>query len=244
MSADYRTERVLAERGGVRVTIVRDRRGRRFVLKHLCSASDAAAQRIRAEAGLLSTAQGSGVIGLHAATRDGIVLEYAEGGSLADRLHTPLPVHEAVRIASRLSDVLRRLHARGTVHRDVKPSNILFTASGDLRLADFGVAARIGSRGTLGDGWEELRVGTPPYAVEHPSTDPATDRYALGVVLYEMLTARLPWEPSADEDDDAFTTRIRYEPPTAPSAHGVTLPPALEAAVMQAIEEPFSASPV
>lgn len=228
---------VLAERGGIRVSRVS---GRPCVLKQLVDRDEAAAERLRAEADLLAAARGCGVIELLATTDDPpeLVLEYAPGGTLANRLRHALPPAEAVRIIAELADVLSRLHARGIVHRDVKPSNVLFTARGELRLADFGVAARIGSRGTLGDGWEELRVGTVPYAApEQPasSAHPSADVYALGVVLYELLTGRLPWEPRADEDDEAFARRIRVEAPVAPTARGARIPLALEVLVMEAL---------
>lgn len=237
--------RILADRGATRVVMLRDRAGHPLVLKHLATNDDSAAAHLRAEAELLKAAGDSGVIGLRGTVAEppGIVLEYASGGSLADRLRISgaLPPAEAVRIVSQLADALAHLHARGIVHRDVKPSNVLFTARGELRLADFGVAARIGSRGTLGDEWEELRVGTPPYAAPEQWAAPATsahptaDVYALGVVLYELLTARLPWEPLSDEDDQAFASHIRHEAPLAPSARGVRIPPALEALVLDAL---------
>lgn len=237
--------RVLADRGATRVVMLRDRAGHPLVLKHLAAGEDCAAARLRAEAELLKAAGDHGVIGLRGTVTEppGIVLEYAAGGSLADRLRVrgALPPAEAVRIVSQLASTLAHLHARGIVHRDVKPSNVLFTARGELRLADFGVAARIGSLGTLGDGWEELRAGTPPYAAPEQWTAPATsahpaaDVYGLGVVLYEMLTARLPWEPLADEDDEAFASRILHEAPVAPSARGVRVPADLEALVLEAL---------
>ena len=235
--------RVLADRGATRVVMLRDRAGHPLVLKHLASDEDSAAARLHAEAELLKAARGGGVIGLRGtfANPPGIVLEYAAGGSLADRLRISgaLPAAEAVRIISRLADTLSRLHARGIVHRDVKPSNVLFTARGELRLADFGVAARIGSRGALGHEWDELRVGTAPYAAPEQwsatSAHPAADVYALGVVLYELLTARHPWEPLPHEDDESFTSRIRHEPPIAPSTRGVRLPAALEALILEAM---------
>jgi serine/threonine-protein kinase len=237
--------RVLADRGATRVVMLRDRAGHPLVLKHLATHEDSTAARLRAEAELLKVAGESGVIGLRGTIAEppGIVLEYASAGSLADRLRISgaLPLAEAVRIISQLADTLSRLHARGIVHRDVKPSNVLFTARGELRLADFGVAARIGSRGTLGEEWEELRVGTPPYAAPEQWSAPATsahstaDVYALGVVLYELLTTRLPWEPLAEEDDETFASRIRHEAPVAPAARGVRLSPALEALVLDAL---------
>jgi serine/threonine-protein kinase len=242
-------ERVIAERGTTVVALVRDGAGYPFVHKRLAAAGPGA-ERLHAEADLLAQARGDGVVALHGVTRDppGIVLEYAAGGSLADLLRArgALPVHEAVLIAARLADALAHLHGRGIVHRDVKPSNILFTAKGELRLADFGVAARIGSRGTLGDGWRETRVGTLPYAAPEQwiapgsSTQPAADVFALGVVLFELLTGRLPWEPRADEDNEALARRIRSEAPVARSA---VVPWALEALVMQALRPEPEARP-
>ncbi|HEY0155221.1 MAG TPA: serine/threonine-protein kinase [Longimicrobium sp.] len=235
--------RVLADRGATRVVMLRDRAGHPLVLKHLAAADDCAAARLRAEAELLKAGAASGVISLRGTIVEppGIVLEYASGGSLADRLRVSgaLTPAEAVRIVTQLADALAHLHARGIVHRDVKPSNVLFTARGELRLADFGVAARVGSRGTLGEDWEELRVGTPPYAAPEQWTasaaHPAADVYALGVVLYALLTARLPWEPLPSEDDEAFASRIRHEAPLAPSARRVRIPPALELLVLDAL---------
>ncbi len=239
------TWRVLADRGATRVVMLRDRAGHPLVLKHVAAHDDSAAARVRAEAALLKSGCNSGVIGLRGTIAEppGIVLDYASGGTLADRLRISgaLPPAEAVHVISQLADVLSHLHARGIVHRDLKPSNVLFTARGELRLADFGVAARVGSRGTLGDDWEELRAGSPPYAAPEQWTAPATsahpaaDVYALGVVLYELLTARLPWEPLADEDDETFASRIRHELPLAPSAHGVRVRPALEALLLEAL---------
>lgn len=243
-----RVERVLAERGASVVALVRDGAGYPFVLKR--PAAPAGAERLRAEAELLALGRGAGVVALHGVTADppGLVLEYAAGGSLAELLRArgPLAVHEAVRIAARLADALAHLHARGIVHRDVKPDNVLFTAQGELRLADFGVAARIGSRGTLGDGWAELRVGTLPYAAPEQwnapesSTRPAADVFALGVVLYELLTGRLPWEPRAGDDDEALARRIRSE---APVAFGAAVPWPLRALVLQALRPQPEARP-
>ncbi|HEY3485884.1 MAG TPA: serine/threonine-protein kinase, partial [Ilumatobacteraceae bacterium] len=126
-----------------------------------------------------------------------LVLEYVDGQSLAHRLASggPLPVHEAVHVAAQVLAALDAAHAVGIVHRDVKPANILVRPDGVAKLADFGIAQRfddlsdvLTAAGTV--------VGTPRYlAPEQARGDavtPATDLYAVGIVMYEMLAGQLP----------------------------------------------------
>ncbi len=128
-----------------------------------------------------------------------IVMELVDGPSLAHHLARtgPPPIDETVRLAVQVLSVLAAAHAAGIVHRDVKPANILIAADGETKLADFGIAKRfddldasVTSVGTV--------IGTPRYlapeqALGLPVT-PATDVYAMGIVLFEMLTGRLPFE--------------------------------------------------
>ncbi|HSL73790.1 MAG TPA: protein kinase [Ilumatobacteraceae bacterium] len=132
-----------------------------------------------------------------------IVMELVKGESLAELLarRGPLPIAEVVSIAGPLTSVLSAAHAAGIVHRDVKPANVLLADGGEgeghgvVKLADFGIAKRFddleGSVTATG-----MVVGTPRYlapeqAVGSP-VSPATDVYALGTVLFEMLTGRPP----------------------------------------------------
>ena len=127
-----------------------------------------------------------------------LVMRYMEGGSLRERLrHAPLSLTEVATILNRIAPGLDTTHAHNIIHRDLKPSNILFDASGQAYLADFGLAKFAeGTYTTLTR--NEGMVGTPAYmspeqirGQEH--LDGRTDIYALGVILFEMLTGRLPF---------------------------------------------------
>ncbi|MEV4516862.1 protein kinase [Dactylosporangium sp. NPDC049525] len=118
-----------------------------------------------------------------------VVMQLLDGVSLAGRLaEGPLPVPDAVAVAATVADVLHAAHRRGVVHRDVTPENVMLTTDG-VKLLDFGIAADVGQRDTL-------TFGTPPYvAPERLVGAPAsgsTDVYALGVLLFEMLTGAPP----------------------------------------------------
>ncbi|GGQ04544.1 serine/threonine-protein kinase [Streptosporangium pseudovulgare] len=122
-----------------------------------------------------------------------VVMRLLEGRPLADRIaEGPLPWREAAAIAARLAAVLATAHARGIVHRDVTAENVLLTADG-AKLLDFGIAAFIGE----GDDDHASDYGTPPYVAPERLTgttaDPAGDVYALGVLLFEMLTGGPPY---------------------------------------------------
>jgi len=128
-----------------------------------------------------------------------IVMEFVDGPSLADHLarNGPLPVDEMVRISRQVLSALAAAHSAGIVHRDVKPANILIGADGDTKLADFGIAKRFDDLGAAVTS-TGMVIGTPRYlapeqALGHVAT-PATDVYAMGVVMFEMLIGQLPFE--------------------------------------------------
>ncbi len=126
-----------------------------------------------------------------------IVMELVDGPTLAQHLaaHGPLAVADAIRIATQVLAALAPAHAGGIVHRDVKPGNILLAPGGDAKLTDFGIAKRfdelesVTRTGTM--------IGTPRYLAPEQATgaplSPATDVYAVGVLLFEMLTGRTPF---------------------------------------------------
>jgi len=150
-----------------------------------------------------------------------LVMELVEGDTLAHRLAHggPLSVAESVRIASKILGVLAAAHSAGIVHRDVKPANILLGGAGMVKLADFGIAKRF-------DDIEEsvtstgFVVGTPRYLAPEQamgeSVTPATDVYAVGVLLYEMLAGRPPFV-----GDSAVAIAVAQQASVAPDIRTV-----------------------
>lgn len=151
--------------------------------------------RLQNEARVLSHLAGvPGVIRL-LEVREGpltLVLEFADGGSLEDRLRGVLRPRNRRRIAIELLTVVAACHARGVMHRDIKPSNLLFIGA-SLRLADFGIAAWGNPRRALPEGWEEDEVGTPPWSAPElrrhatAAVSPAVDVYGVAMTLTALL---------------------------------------------------------
>jgi eukaryotic-like serine/threonine-protein kinase len=156
-----------------------------------------------------------------------VVMQLLDGASLAGRLaEGPLPISDAVAVAATVADVLHAAHRRGVVHRDVTPENVMLTTDG-VKLLDFGIAADVGQRDTL-------TFGTPPYvAPERLVGAPAsgsTDVYALGVLLFEMLTGEPPVPAGTwDELERAVAADHR------PTLNVPGLPPAVAAACLRCL---------
>ncbi|MEV4250309.1 protein kinase [Streptosporangium canum] len=148
-----------------------------------------------------------------------VVMRLLEGRPLSDRIaRGPLPWAEAALIAARLANVLAAAHGRGIVHRDVTAENVLLTADG-AKLLDFGIAAFIGEE----EGEDRASdYGTPPYVAPERLTgmtaDPASDVYALGVLLFEMLTGGTPYPERTWEEIENVR---RVGPPPAVCAPGL-----------------------
>ena len=180
--------------------------GQRYALKQLLL-TDAPELRARfaREAQLLARLEHPGLIRVHSAELEGptphFVLEFFSGGSLMERLRRegPLPLPEALRITREVGAALSYLHQEGVLHRDLKPQNVLFGGEGEVRLADFGLARAQGSL-TLTQAGELL--GTPAFmppeqAVDGHSADARSDVYALGALLYTMLSGAPPFQAAS-----------------------------------------------
>jgi eukaryotic-like serine/threonine-protein kinase len=139
-------------------------------------------------------------------TEDGtyyITMEYLPGGTLKDRITDTgaLRPQEAAEVALQVAEALRAAHTRGVVHRDIKPRNILVADSSHVKVADFGIAraADATTISTTGDILGSARYMSPEQAAGE-QVGPASDLYSLGVVLYEMLTGRVPFEVATPAD--------------------------------------------
>ncbi|HJQ29320.1 MAG TPA: Stk1 family PASTA domain-containing Ser/Thr kinase, partial [Rubrobacter sp.] len=126
-----------------------------------------------------------------------IAMEYLPGGTLKDRIlkRGALPAHTAAAVALQMAEALRAAHERDVIHRDIKPHNILITASGDVKVTDFGIARAASSSAMTRTGHilGTAHYISPEQAMGEP-VGPSSDLYSLGVVLYEMLTGELPFD--------------------------------------------------
>jgi serine/threonine protein kinase len=166
-----------------------------------------------------------------------IVMEYVPGGATLRQYGgqgARVPVDEAVRMVSQCALALDYAHRRGVTHRDIKPANILLTPDGDVKLADFGIAVRASTTATMTLG----AFGSPRYvSPEQARGESATNRsdlYSLGVVLYELLAGRPPFQSS---NLPGLLDMVLRQEPAAVESIRPDIPPALAAAVRRALEK-------
>jgi len=165
-----------------------------------------------------------------------LAMEFVEGRSLASVLREgALPVDRALDIARQVCAGLAALHARGIVHRDLKPENVHLTTSGQVKILDFGIAFLPSARRITWAGLSAV-LGTPDYMapeqIRGRRGDARSDVYAVGTLLYEMLTGKLPFEAS----NPAAVMRAKIKSrPTPPSRYVPELEAALDAIILKAI---------
>ncbi len=182
-------------------------------------AGDAASiERFRDELKLARTISHRNVCRMHDLGREQdtyyITMEYVSGEDLKSLIHRigALPLPKAVAIARQICDGLEEAHRAGVIHRDLKPQNIMIDREGNARIMDFGLARA--TKGKRGSGAKTM-IGTPAYMSPEQSegkeAGPPADIYSLGIVLFEMLTGRLPFE-----GDTAVAMAIRHKTEPVP----------------------------
>ena len=172
-------------------------------------------------------------------SRPYLVLEYIDGITLREVEHQSgkLPAPRAVDIATQLAAAMAHAHANGISHRDLKPENVLVTPEGRVVVTDFGIALMAGAR-RLTWRWLTSTMGTPDYMapeqVEGKRGDARTDVYALGIMLFEMLAGRVPWE-----GDNPLAVMAQHVNAPLPSLHEIEkhIPAPLEAIVTKCLRK-------
>jgi serine/threonine-protein kinase len=198
-------------------------------------------ERFHREAVTLAKLNHPAIAQLYTFLREGddffMVMEYVPGRTLETVIHEDgrMPWQRAASIAASVADAIAFAHGLDILHRDLKPANIMLTPDGRVKVMDFGIAQVLGGRKMTREG---KVVGTVEYLaperIRGNPPDQRSDIYSLGLVLYEMLTGRLPFECASEYE--MIMAQLNRRPP-APAELGVELPPAFVEAVMTAVEK-------
>jgi eukaryotic-like serine/threonine-protein kinase len=240
----YRILRRLGSGGMADVYCAEDQQlGRKVALKLLYRrfAEDVQfVERFRREASSAAGLQHPGIVGIFDRGEwDGtyyIAMEYIEGHTLKEivRDRGPAPPEAAIDIAIQILRAVRFAHRRGVVHRDIKPQNVMVDDEGRVKVTDFGIARAGASDMTeTGSIMGTAQYLSPEQAQGRP-VDARSDLYSIGIVLYEMLTGRVPFDA-----ESAVTVALKQvsEEPVPPSQVNPDVSPALEAVVLRAMEK-------
>jgi serine/threonine-protein kinase len=243
----YRIDRELGQGGMATVYLAHDvRHDRKVALKVLRPELSAilGADRFLAEIKTTANLQHPHILSLFdSGEADGLVYyvrPFVEGESLRERLKREhqLPIDEAVRFAREVADALEYAHGHGIIHRDIKPENVLLQG-GHALVADFGIALAAAKTGGTRMTETGMSLGTPTYmspeqAMGERTLDARSDIYALGCVLYEMLSGDAPFTASTAQ---AVVAKVLTEKPAPIIPRRPRVPPHVEDAVLTALEK-------
>ncbi len=242
---EYRLEALLGQGGMARIYRGQDVRLKRYaaikVIAAPLRANAGYIRRFRREAQAIAQLEHPHIVRLYrygeAAGLLYIAMEYVEGQDLRAVLRAcrerqeTMPLEQAARIVREVCLALDAAHSRGVIHRDVKPSNIMLDQQGRAILADFGLAL-LAEAGTSGEVFGSPHYIAPEQAVSSAGATPQSDLYAVGVILYEMLTGLVPFDA---EDPLAIAVKHVHEPPPRPRELRPELSPEVEAVVLKAL---------
>src|SRR5712691_12266429 len=238
----YELRRRVAQGGMAEVYLACDRRLRRQVaVKVLYGRNEAFVRRFEREASAVGALSNDHILPLYDFGEQSpwyyLVMPYVEGGTLRDYLlkRKQLTLEEAASFVDQIAAALQYAHDSKVVHRDVKPSNILLRQDGYAYLVDFGLAkALMGAEALTGAG---AMVGTPEYMAPEQSngeSDSRSDIYSLGVILYQMLTGRVPFMA---ESPVAISLKHIQTAPISPSKLNSEILPSIEQVILKAMEK-------
>jgi serine/threonine protein kinase/tetratricopeptide (TPR) repeat protein len=250
----YRVLEKIGAGGMGTVYLAKDARlGRRVALKLLpahFARDEELVRRFEYEARAASALNHPNILTVHEIGEEGgrlyIVTEFVEGRTLRERLwEGPFPAGEALDVCAQVAGALQKAHAGGIVHRDIKPENVMLDEEGHVKVLDFGIAKQVASAPSVDteaptnarvDTASGVVLGTTSYMspeqVRGLELDGRTDVWSLGVVLYEMLAGRTPFDEKNFGD---LVVAILHGQPPALSALGTDAPPEVEALVARAL---------
>jgi serine/threonine protein kinase/WD40 repeat protein len=211
---------------------------------HLASESDV--RRFQAEAEAAANLRHPGVVAIYeVGVHEGqhfYSMEYVEGRNLSQIIRDPaapgLPAAKAAEYVRDMAEIVQYAHTQGVLHRDLKPSNVMIDTADRVRITDFGLAKRVGTGSDLTISGQI--IGTPSYmspeqaAAHHTLIGPSSDVYALGAILYELVTGRAPFR-----SDSAVETlrQVQQDDPVTPRLLSPQLPKDLETICLKCLEK-------
>lgn len=209
------------------------------VLREQFASDEDFVRRFRREAQSAASLSHPNIVSIYDVGKDGdteyIVMEYVEGQNLKEliRNYAPLSSEQSINLAMQIAQAIRHAHEHNIIHRDIKPHNILVTADGRLKVTDFGIARAV-SAATMthtGDIVGSVHYLSPEQAKGVP-TNEQSDLYSLGIILYELLTGKVPYD---GETPIAIALKHLQEQPVPPSKLNPRISQELENVILRAI---------